>query len=75
MRAIQKTFRIFYVCWNYYFMPYMSLIFVFAMSYNYKTGENQAFDEAGLASAFSENLSNDDIVQKVAIPNTGTIKI
>jgi len=56
-------------------MPYMSLIFVFAMSYNYKTGENQAFDEAGLASAFSENLSNDDIVQKVAIPNTGTIKI
>jgi hypothetical protein len=33
LRFINKVFRTFYVCFNYYFMPYMSLVFVFALNH------------------------------------------
>ena len=35
-RFIQKTIRVFYVCWNYYFMPFISLIITFGYAYQQK---------------------------------------
>ena len=34
LRFIQKTIRVFYVCWNYYFMPFISLIITFGYAYH-----------------------------------------